>query len=282
MENDEIVDERTGEIIPKGSPNTLAPTNALQVHVNVGTVGTLELSPETEEVLAEPLKEEEVKIRPDGLVYLPWTWYADRLNRAFGQLKWGLVPQGAPQSKDTGNNNVLVIWGNWLIIKGVPVGFAVGETSYRTNNNTMSYADAIEGAKSISLARNCKILGMSPQLWDAEWCATWKKKYAEQYDNGNGKTLWRKKSVKAAKLESKKPETVKADVQANEQADENIDTVFPPKSHTNAQLRTLPVVKEIAGLSGKKDSEVAVFVGKLDKSESYTVTQVVELMKEEK
>ena len=273
----EIVDERTGEIIPKGEINTHAPANnILQTQLNIHLIGTLELSPETEKVLAEPLDEKDVKIRPDGLVYLPWTFYEGRLNRAFGRLRWGLVPQGAPQSKDTGNNNVLVVWGFWLVIKGIPVGFSMGETSYRTNNNTMSWGDAMEGAKSISLARNCKVLGMASEMWDAQWCAEWKKKYAETYkDEKTGKTLWRKKGAK--KEQPKNPAPA-----------DSIDEHYPPvpegdKSYSTKDiLKSMALVKEISTSSGKKNSEVAVFVGKLEKDKTYTVVQVVEMMKEEK
>ena len=192
----EIVDERTGEIIPKGATKEIALATNQNTQIELKQIGTLELSKTAEHVLGLVLNPEEVRIRPDGLVYLPWTWYADRLNQAFGRLQWGLIPQGAPMSRDTGNNNVLVIWGNWLVIKGVPIGFAYGETSYRTNNATMSYGDACEGAKSIALARNCKVLGMALELWDSEWTVNWKKQYAEQYESNN-RNLWRKKTKKA-------------------------------------------------------------------------------------
>ena len=194
----EIVDERTGEIIPKGANNKIVTSN-LQVQVNANTIGTLELSDQAEKVLAEPLNPEDVKIRPDGLVYLPWSYYAKKLDQAFGKLQWGMIPQGAPQSKDNGNNNILVVWTMWLVVKGIPVSVSTGETSYRSNNSSMSYGDAIEGAKSSALARNCKQLGISLDLWDAEWVSEWKKQHAHKIPNPTGgrpEQIWVRKDDK--------------------------------------------------------------------------------------
>lgn len=269
----ETVDERTGEIIPKGSPPTLPARDLVALQVNANSIGTLELSEETERILDEKLDPKEVKIRPDGLVYLPWTWYAQKLNSAFGRLKWGMIPQGAPQSKETGNNSVLVIWGNWLVIKGIPVGFAFGETSYRTDNSTMSYADAIEGAKSISLARNCKVLGIALELWDADWTATWKKEFAETYEGRNGKTLWRKRGEKPAKVESvvsKESPAVSGDV------DKDFPKIqFSPKEIKNSAEYVARIAKD----SGKKIPEVMALIKTLDSTKEYSIKTIVEMLK---
>ncbi len=290
----ESIDSRTGEIIPKGSPNTMPPAgNVLQLQINANTIGTLVLSPETEKVLDEPLDPKSVRIRPDGLVYLPWTFYAEKLNKAFGRLQWGLVPQGAPQSKDTGNNNVLVIWGNWLVVKGIPVGFAVGETSYRTNNNTMSYADAIEGAKSISLARNCKILGVALDLWDAEWVANWKKQYAEKVE---GK--WQKKQGKSNpshkpvakpvatvgtnedQLNKDFPPVVK---EAVELGGEVVDTMPDEKvepRYNKEHLMKVQQINAIKELAGVDTPTVIAAVQKLEKGHTYTASDVATIIKQ--
>lgn len=296
QEAEVIEDSRTGEIIPKGSPNTMPPAgNVLQLQINANTIGTLVLSPETEKVLDEPLDPKSVRIRPDGLVYLPWTFYAEKLNKAFGRLQWGLVPQGSPQSKDTGNNNVLVIWGNWLVIKGVPVGFAVGETSYRTNNNTMSYGDAMEGAKSISLARNCKILGIALDLWDAEWVANWKKQYAEKIDN-----KWQKKQGKsntAPKPVAKPVATVGTNPDqldkdfpplvkevAEELGGEVVDTVSDEKVEPRFNKEHLMKVQQINAikeLAGVDTPTIIAAVQKLEKGHTYTIDNVVTIIKGE-
>jgi hypothetical protein len=54
----------------------------------------------------------------------------------------------------------------------------------------MTYADACEGAKSNSLARNCKLLGMTLELWDKEWADNWKRDHATKVGGD-----WVKKSA---------------------------------------------------------------------------------------
>lgn len=157
------------------------------------TVGTL--SDEVVEVarergLWEPVNDEDVEIRPDGLIYVPWTVYAGRLSKAF-PLQWGLVPQGMP--KVHGN---FVVWGFWLVIRGVLCGFAIGEQAYQPNNSRMTWTDAVEGAKSNALMRLCKGVGLFPELWTPSYIREWKPKYAEQYTDDRGKRVWRLKSGK--------------------------------------------------------------------------------------
>lgn len=272
-----IVDERTGQEITKGKIQTL-PTAT--INIDVSLVGTLELSPEAEAVLDEKLNPEDVSIRPDGLVYLDWTWYAERLNRAFGRLSWALIPDGSPQSKKIDNNNVLVVWGHWLIIKGIVIGFAIGETSYRADNNTMSEADAAEGAKSISLSRNCKILGMSLELWNPTWVAEWKKNYAETYLDERGKTKWRKKNKRAAA----KTNAIQAAAQnQNQPVTEKSEVAAETKDgYSISELRKAENVNQLTSLTGKTVQEVVAFVSSLDKNKKYSIFEIVSMMNKNK
>lgn len=275
-----IEDSRTGELIPKGSPE-LRP--GVLAQINISQVGTLELDGQAEAVLTEPLDPKDVQIRPDGLVYLPWTWYNKRLNRAFGLLKWALIPQGSPVIKETGNST-LIVWLNWLVIKGIPVAMAGGETSYQPSNYTMSYGDALEGARSNSLARNCKNLGMALELWDAEWVSNWKKEYAEQYTNDKGKKLWRKKGAKAPQTKTTTPSTKPVDDhQKPLETSEQTETVKTTESSTEAateakytpeQLRSAEIVVNLKGMTGKAIPEIMKVINSLDKSGKYSVEEV--------
>lgn len=279
---EEVEDARTGEIIPIKPEPPKPPVNTVETQLELNKVGTLVLDDNAQTVLAEPLDEKDVKIRPDGLVYLPWTWYAERLNRAFGRLGWGLIPQSAPISKDMGGNMVLVVWGHWLVVRGVPVGFEMGETAYRTNNNQMSFGDAAAGAKSNSLARNCKMLGMSLQLWDSDWVNAWRKNYAETYKNPkNDKTEWRKKSA----LRQENPvieKPAETEQPKHVETTEKTETETPfNKKHTVKALRDFATVKRIAELSGKKNSDVAAVINGLDEKSKYTIQEVVALLTKE-
>jgi hypothetical protein len=293
----EIVDERTGEEIPKGANQIMLASNQ-NTHVEIAKVGTLELTPQAEEVLNEKLNPADVRIRPDGLVYLPWTYYAARLNKAFGRLQWGLLPQGAPHVKPQGDyGDVLVVWGFWLAIKGVPIGFAYGETTYKPSNATMSYGDACEGAKSISLARNCKQLGIALELWDGDWVAAWKKDYAETYPNPNQnakqKFLWRKKGQKQAPKSEPKPTTAQNQTPAPQnstQATETVETTPEPaqepvvpsgdvsKGFSLSDLRKSTNVQAIQQKTGLKAVEIVAKINDLDKSKTYTIERVVALI----
>jgi hypothetical protein len=45
-------------------------------------------------VLLAPVVEEDVEVKPDGIIYLPEIKYRRILNRAFGPGGWGLAPRG--------------------------------------------------------------------------------------------------------------------------------------------------------------------------------------------
>jgi hypothetical protein len=178
----DMVNVKNNEIVPHGANDIPIPKGATPLEmVKVETIGTLKLSAHAEEVLNRKMEPEIVCIRPnDGILYMPWTFYASRLNEAFGIGHWGLMPQGSPQITKQSPKQDLVVWGFALFVEGIFISFAIGEMSYNTTNAKMSYADAAEGAKSNSLARNCKNLGMTLELWDKEWCEEWKRKFARK------------------------------------------------------------------------------------------------------
>lgn len=272
-----IEDARTGEIIPKGANEIPLPTEQKTI-INVHQIGVLDISQEAIDIITAPLDAGDVQIRPDGQVYLPWTWRAKRLNNAFGIFKWGMIPQGAPLSKTVDENNVLVVWGWWLVVKGVPVAFSYGETSYRPKNKSMSYGDACEGAKSNALSRNCKQIGMPDiELYSVDWVKEWKAKYAERVKNPDGgypEYIWRKKAKNSNghQPEQKATEPAKQEVKAApEVVYENLVSW--------AELKKIPMIEQLALDSGKKKSEVAIFIGKLDHAGSYSIEQVVKELK---
>jgi len=156
--------------------------NNFDVSGLIATASTLKTTSEQREILYAPVNEEDIEIREDGIIYLPWMEYVTRLNRAFG-TEWCLIPQGMPMFK-----NNYIYWGFWLVIKGVYCGYAIGEQQYFPNSRSgkqfMTYGDACEGAKSNALMRLCKGLGIGLEMWKPSFIRQWKKKYAVKGKDG--------------------------------------------------------------------------------------------------
>lgn len=170
-----------------------------QIFSLIPTIGTIELNDKQEDILYAGVKAEDIEIRPDGLIYLPWMEYVSRLQRAF-KMSWGTIPDDKPVQM-----GVHILWGFYLVIKGKLAGYAVGQQEYHANNPKMTWGDACEGAKSNALMRLCKGLGISLELWQPKFIKDWVSKYAESYElkddkgkkvldrTGKVKIRWRKK-----------------------------------------------------------------------------------------
>ena len=192
----EVVNTTTGEIIetPQVKKTTDLKSQMLGL---IPTAGTVTLTDKQKEILYAKVDDNDVEIRPDGLIYLPWMEYVSRLRDAFG-LSWAIIPNGEPKIKDN-----LVLWGYYLIIQGKLAGYAIGEQQYQQSNAKMTWGDACEGATSNALMRLCKRLGISLELWRPSFVRRWKDQYAESYwskDRYNKpKLLWKRKTENADK-----------------------------------------------------------------------------------
>jgi hypothetical protein len=163
--------------------------------IQTGELATLDLTKEQEEILYAPVQDDEVDIRPDGLVFASWTFYATRLRRAFG-MKWALLPASQPKATTTQDGKPCIVWDFYLFVGGKYVAYAVGEHIEERMGRGMSYTESLESAKSNALMRCCKQIGIGLELWDRNWIEIWKKKYAETYEeykNGYKKIYWRRK-----------------------------------------------------------------------------------------
>lgn len=188
----------------------------VQIEKFIENAGTIMLLPEQEEILYKAVVEEDVEIRPDGLIYLPWMEYATRLRKAF-KMKWALVPNGDP--KVNGN---YVMREFYLIINGTFASSAIGEQLYYPNNATMTWGDACEGAKSNALMRCCKEIGITLELWKPSFVRAWKEKYAEEvlakYPDGNPKLDKYGKQKKEWRLNGSKTSNTETDSDVNTQS----------------------------------------------------------------
>ena len=138
-------------------------------------------------VLGAPVNPEEVEIKPNGIVFLPGVSYRRILTRAFGAGAWALLPRGP--ARTMGNE---VVYHGALYILGRFVSEAVGECA--SNNGGMSYASALEGARTDCLTRCCKDLGVATELWDPEWRTAWQAKFCTK-EFKDGKAKWSKVST---------------------------------------------------------------------------------------
>lgn len=127
-------------------------------------------------ILCAPVDPDDVRILPDtASLYLPWSWYADRLTRTFGPMGWSLLPvtdeQNNPKAIVVRDD---VIYREYILrAEGRFVASAVGECAYRPSNKRMTYGDAAEGARSNALSRCCKGLGMAPEIYSEGWREEW-------------------------------------------------------------------------------------------------------------
>jgi len=187
--------QESGEITPAPAPGS--PASEPTARADRGMVmrsmaasdraGTLQVSDDEMKILEEAPDEGEIEIRADGLVYLPWPWYQNKLRKAF-KMEWSLLPDGNPILKEN-----LLLWPHGLFVRGAPVAYAIGECSYRPDNRTMSYGDAMEGARSNALMRVCKSLGMAAILWNRDYTEYWRNKYAKMVIKDQ-KRIWVKKT----------------------------------------------------------------------------------------
>jgi hypothetical protein len=185
-------DPRTGEIIPDPPP---APV--VQANPYIG-IAAAPFPPESIEVLLAPIPDDDVEIRPDGLIYLPEIKYRRILSRAFGPGAWALLPMEITVNP---TDNMLYYKGA-LFVRGQFVSEAIGEQQYYPENGNMSYATAAESAKSNCLLRCCKDLSVASELWDPTFVKRWVATYAVEVwcvnvgsrDKGKKKKMWRKKS----------------------------------------------------------------------------------------
>lgn len=148
-------------------------------------------SPKQIEILMEAVDPQTIEIRPDGIIYMPQTFYRRRLNRAFGPGGWAVVPKGELSMKAN-----FLYRPYALFCAGRFISEAIGSQEYFESNSTMNFADAAEGVKSNAIERCCKDLGIASELWDKGWIESWISSYAIQvtaYVKGQSRKLWRRK-----------------------------------------------------------------------------------------
>ena len=190
-------------------------------------------------VFSEPVKEDEVEIRFDGIPFLPGVWYRRQLTRAVGAGAWALAPRGP--SRSMGNAKT---YHGALYILGRYVSEAVGECECHQGSK-MTEASAFEGAKTDCLSRCCKDLGMAAELWDPYWRERFLAKWGRwemKGEAGKQRKVWerRDKAADAALPEHRDSGPRVAPPKAAEPAPAKavaVPAAVPPKEITSDEVR---------------------------------------------
>lgn len=189
----------------------------------IARAGEVPLPPLVCMVLGEPIEDKMVSIKPTGVIYVGHNFYRDRLDKAFGVGGWVHVPL-APIKRE-GNE---VAYYGMLKAHGQYIGDAVGSMEWKQGNSEMTYSDCIEGAKSESLKRCCKMLPMFRELWDPNYQAHFKSTYCEYVAMPNTKSGkgWRIKAEFRGKFEPRAdvlPPDRKLNIQRNDAYNDNAE-----------------------------------------------------------
>jgi hypothetical protein len=157
----------------------------------------LKITEEEQKMLLASFDEKSIEIRPDGLIYLPQTFWRLRLNQAFGIGQWCLIVKN--QTKDPQANKLYVE--GVLMVRGSYMSTAVGEAEYHESNQQQSWASVWESAKSDCITRCCKDLGIASELWQPQfirkWCADNAIRVFVKKKDGKVGVQWRKKDSPA-------------------------------------------------------------------------------------
>lgn len=165
--------------------------------------GTLQLSETQAAVLMGELPKDAHDILPTGEIYVSQIHYRRLLSKVFGPGGWALVPMTDPranQKKGAGDKPIgpiTIIQKYHLVAQGRFIAEAWGEQNYYESNDGMSYASALEGAKSNALSRCCKDLGIASECWDKRWTDEFRAKECVKVSapnrTGEFKPVWRLK-----------------------------------------------------------------------------------------
>lgn len=140
--------------------------------------------------------DDDVEIRPDGLVYAEHIHARRALTELFG-ASWALLPGSAITPEKDGDR--VTIFQRWvLVVRGKYVGEAIGAGAFYANNAKMNKSDAAESAQSEALRRICakSALGIGSNVWDRRFAREWRREHAIQVwvtRNNQREKQWRRK-----------------------------------------------------------------------------------------
>ncbi len=122
-----------------------------------------------------------------NLIYIEHAALRQRLNEVFRPGQWAIIPRNrwAENFKtEKGEEACRVYVEAMLVVQGAFVAEAVGDMVYYPANGQTNYGDAVEGAKSASLRRCAKELGIGLQAWKKDFSQGWKERNAKARNQG--------------------------------------------------------------------------------------------------
>ena len=169
-------------------------TEVLPMELYTGK-SALIIAPEEQETLQKyaVAGDDDLDIRPDGLVYATHMFYRRALTEAFGPGGWADIPVSPIQVERTGES--IHIYQRWaLYVHGAYISEAIGAGTYWANNEKMDKTDAAEIARSQALTRNASksSLGIATNPWMRREANEWRKRGCKQVivETGKGRQFW--------------------------------------------------------------------------------------------
>lgn len=191
-----IAKRPTIQVAPKPQPAELKAHLSDEPMLEAIPIGEFRPTPHEEAVLSEPVKVEDIRIKPTkvGQIYLPHITYTRLFNRAFGVGGWWIRQAGMPRRQDG-----CILAPYYLFVHGIPVAFAWGDQEYHENNPEQSYGDAVEATVASALRRCAKRIGYGLELWDPDAIEEFRSEHCCRVKVKSGEkeaTIWRLRRAK--------------------------------------------------------------------------------------
>jgi len=138
---EDFVNKETGEVLTPNLPVKFQTSSEAIIINPYQDIAKAPFAEEAQKVLGTNIDENDVEIKPDGIIYLPGVKYRNVLHKAFGRGAWALLPKNTYIDQEAS----MVFYHGSLFVNGQFVSEAIGEQQYHKNNPNMSYATALEG-----------------------------------------------------------------------------------------------------------------------------------------
>lgn len=139
------------------------------------TVSTRAFDDRTAEILATPVRDEDLEFRPPiGLVYMKYERYKELLDEAFGFASWHLVPRGPLTLSGRTISRPYALMAQNQFIAEARGDYQPPGTTFPSN--PAADPTVKKELEYTALVRCCKDLGVASELWDRKYLDKFRKK----------------------------------------------------------------------------------------------------------